>query len=95
LQIATSGDLKGLRITCPALHITRGLLMLNSMMLGFASLCYVAMADFTAIVMLSPLLVTLMSAWLLRERVSALRWALAAPCPLSGKCCRQEFGVRR
>ncbi len=85
LQIATSGavmastgELKGLRITRPALHITRGLLMLTTTMLGFASLRYVPVADFTAIVMLSPLLVTLLSAWLLREKVSALRWALAA-----------------
>lgn len=85
VQIATSGivmagtgEFKGLHITRPALHITRGLLMLTTTMLGFASLRYVPVADFTAIVMLSPLLVTLMSARLLQEKVSALRWALAA-----------------
>jgi drug/metabolite transporter (DMT)-like permease len=33
-------------------------------------------AEFTAIFMLTPVLVTLLAAWLLRERVSALRWAL-------------------
>lgn len=84
IQIATSGivmagtgELRALRISRPALHITRGLLMLTTTMLGFASLRYVPVADFAAIVMLSPLLVTLLSAWLLRERVSPVQWALA------------------
>ena len=52
--------------------------MVCTTILGFGSLRYVPVADFTAIVMLTPLLVTLLSAWLLRESVSALRWALAA-----------------
>jgi drug/metabolite transporter (DMT)-like permease len=76
--MATTGELRHLRITRPRLHIARGLLMVCTTMLGFGSLRYVPVADFTAIVMLTPLLVTLMSAWLLRERVSAMRWALAA-----------------
>ncbi len=76
--LATTGELRQLRITRPGLHIARGLLMLCTTMLGFGSLRYVPVADFTAIIMLTPLLVTLLSAWLLREKVSALRWALAA-----------------
>jgi drug/metabolite transporter (DMT)-like permease len=76
--MASTGELRDVRIRRPALHITRGLLMLCTTMLGFGSLRYVPVADFTAIVMLTPLLVTLLSAWLLREKVTALRWALAA-----------------
>ena len=78
LVLSTTGELAHLRITRPRLHIARGLLMVCTTMLGFGSLRYVPVADFTAIVMLTPLLVTLMSAWFLREKVSALRWALAA-----------------
>ena len=35
-------------------------------------------AEFTAIVMLTPVMVTLLAAWLLKERVSRWRWALVA-----------------
>jgi drug/metabolite transporter (DMT)-like permease len=76
--LTTTGELAHLRITRPRLHIARGLLMVCTTMLGFGSLRYVPVADFTAIVMLTPLIVTLLSAWLLSEKVSALRWALAA-----------------
>jgi drug/metabolite transporter (DMT)-like permease len=76
--IAHSGELKTLRITKPALHITRGLMMLTTTVLGFTSLRYVPVADFTAIAMLTPLVVTLASTRLLGEHVSPLRWLLAA-----------------
>jgi drug/metabolite transporter (DMT)-like permease len=75
--MAATGEFKGIRITRPGLHISRGILMLLTTMLGFTSLRYVPVADFTAIVMLTPLFVTLLSAWLLKEKVSAFRWALA------------------
>jgi drug/metabolite transporter (DMT)-like permease len=76
--IAQAKEFKNLRITKPALHIARGLLMLLTTMLGFSSLRYVPVADFTAIVMLTPLVVTLASTRLLGEHVPPLRWLLAA-----------------
>jgi drug/metabolite transporter (DMT)-like permease len=76
--IAQAREFKNLRITKPALHITRGLMMLVTTMLGFSSLRYVPVADFTAIVMLTPLVVTLASTRLLGEHVPPLRWLLAA-----------------
>jgi drug/metabolite transporter (DMT)-like permease len=76
--IAQAGEFKTLRITKPALHITRGLMMLLTTMLGFSSLRYVPVADFTAIIMLTPLVVTLASTRLLGEHVPPLRWLLAA-----------------
>jgi drug/metabolite transporter (DMT)-like permease len=76
--IVQLGELKKMRISKPSLHITRGLMMLTTTALGFTSLRYVPVADFTAIIMLTPLLVTLLSTKLLGEQVSLLRWALAA-----------------
>ncbi len=76
--IAYAGELKSLRISKPALHITRGLLMVITTVLGFTSLRYVPVADFTAIAMLTPLVVTLASTRLLGEHVPPLRWLLAA-----------------
>jgi drug/metabolite transporter (DMT)-like permease len=75
--ITQAGEWQGLRITKPALHITRGLMMLCTTMLGFTSLRYVQVADFTAIVMLTPLVITLASTRLLGEHVPPLRWLLA------------------
>jgi drug/metabolite transporter (DMT)-like permease len=54
----------------------RGALLLGSSALAFYGLQHLPVAEFTAIVMLTPVLVTLMAAWLLHERVSRLRWAL-------------------
>jgi drug/metabolite transporter (DMT)-like permease len=76
--IAKSGEPFQLRMTRPTLHILRGLMMLCITVLGFSSLRYVPVADFTAIVMLTPLVVTLASTRLLGEHVPPLRWLLAA-----------------
>lgn len=59
-----------------AWHLVRGFLLLASSFLAFASLRYMPVGEFTAIVMITPLVITLLAARLLRERVSALRWAL-------------------
>lgn len=75
--ITQAREWQGLRITRPALHITRGLMMVCTTMLGFSSLRYVPVADFTAIVMLTPLVITLASTRLLGEHVPLLRWLLA------------------
>jgi drug/metabolite transporter (DMT)-like permease len=76
--ITHAGQFTGLRITKPALHISRGILMLCTTVLGFTSLRYVPVADFTAIIMLTPLIVTIASTRLLGEQVSMVRWLLAA-----------------
>lgn len=59
-------------------QVLRGLLLLASSLLAFASLRYLPVGEFTAIVMISPLAVTLLAATVLKERVSALRWTLVA-----------------
>lgn len=60
----------------PGLQFARALSLLASSTLAFFSLKLLPVADFTAIVMLTPLLMTLVSATALGERVSLLRWVL-------------------
>jgi drug/metabolite transporter (DMT)-like permease len=61
-----------------AWHLLRGVLLLTSSLLAFASLRYMPVGEFTAIVMITPLVITLLAATMLKEHVSALRWVLVA-----------------
>jgi drug/metabolite transporter (DMT)-like permease len=67
---------RSLRTGHPWLHALRGLLLLATSTLGFASLIYMPVGEFTAIIMLTPLTVTLLAAVFLKERVNLLRWLL-------------------
>ncbi len=60
----------------PRFQLARGLLLFASSLLAFFSLKYMPVGEFTVIVMITPLAITLLAAWTLKERVSALRWAL-------------------
>ncbi len=66
------GDL--LRTRRPLLQALRGALLLLCSVIAFYSLKAVQVGEFTAVVMLCPLLLTVLAAWALRERVSWLRW---------------------
>lgn len=65
-----------LRTAHPKFQCLRGLLLLLSSLFAFFSLKYMPVAEFTAIVMITPLVITLLAATALKERVSPLRWAL-------------------
>lgn len=67
-----------LRTRHPWLQALRGLMLAASSSLAFLSLRFLPVGEFTAILMLTPLTITLVSAWSMGERVSALRWALVA-----------------
>jgi drug/metabolite transporter (DMT)-like permease len=67
---------KSFRTGHPRFQVLRGLLLLTSSALAFHGLQAMPVAEFTAIVMLTPLLVTLLAALMLKEHVSRLRWAL-------------------
>lgn len=69
---------KTFRTAHPGFQLLRGSLLLCSSTLAFYGLQHLPVAEFTAIVLLTPLLVTLFAGWMLGERVSALRWALVA-----------------
>ena len=60
------------------LQMVRGVLLLSSSLLAFMSLQHMPVGEFTAIVLLTPLVVTLAAAHMLHERVSWLRKALVA-----------------
>jgi len=65
-----------LRTAHPKYHVLRGMLLLGSSVFAFLSLRYMPMAEFTSIVLVVPLVVTLLAATTLKEHVSPLRWGL-------------------
>jgi drug/metabolite transporter (DMT)-like permease len=67
-----------LRTAHPRFQLLRGMLLLVSSTLAFFSLRYMPLAEFTSIVLVAPLVVTLLAATTLKEEVSPLRWALVA-----------------
>jgi drug/metabolite transporter (DMT)-like permease len=66
----------GFRVAHPRFQVLRGTLLLVTSAMIFFGLQYMPVPELTSINMLAPLLVTLLAAWLLRERVSRLRWLL-------------------
>lgn len=62
----------------PRAQLLRGLLMIGSFGFSFLSLRFLPVGEFTAIMMLIPLAVTLLASLILRERVSPLGWLLVA-----------------
>ena len=60
----------------PHFQLARGLLLFVSSLLAFFSLKYMPVGEFTAIVLMAPLVITLLAAWTLKEKVSRMRWAL-------------------
>lgn len=66
------------RVQAPGWQLGRGLLLLSSSTVAYLSLQHVPVGEFTAIMMLVPLAVTLLAALLLRERVAPLTWLLVA-----------------
>ncbi len=68
----------GMRTAHPRFQVLRGLLLATSSVFAFFSLKHMPVAEFTAIVAISPLAVTLLAAALLGEHVSRLRWCLVA-----------------
>src|SRR5215213_7724445 len=67
-----------LRTEHPRYQLLRGTLLLVSSTLAFFSLRYMPLAEFTSVVLIAPLVVTLLAATALKEEVSRLRWALVA-----------------
>ena len=60
----------------PRFQIARGMLLFVSSMCAFYGLKYLTVGEFTAIVSITPLVVTLVAAMSLAEKVRKLRWAL-------------------
>jgi drug/metabolite transporter (DMT)-like permease len=77
LWIGASPD-KTFRTANPLFQIARGALLAFSSAMAFAALRRMPVAEFTSIVMLTPLMATLLARVWLHERVSRLRWLLVA-----------------
>lgn len=60
----------------PRFQMVRGLLLFTCSILAFLSLKYMPVGEFTAISLLSPLVITLLAARLLQEKIRPLRWLL-------------------
>ena len=60
----------------PKFQMVRGALLFGSSLCAFFGLKYLPVGEFTAIASITPLVVTLMGALSLGEKVSKLRWAL-------------------
>jgi drug/metabolite transporter (DMT)-like permease len=67
-----------LRTAHPRFQLLRGLLLLTSSLFAFFRLKYMPVGEFTAIVMITPLIITLLASTSLGEKVSPLRWVLVA-----------------
>ena len=65
-----------LRTAHPKFQCLRGLLLMMSSLFAFLSLKYMPVAEFTAIGAIVPLVITLLAATALGEKVSPLRWSL-------------------
>jgi len=60
----------------PRFQALRGVLLLTTSACSFFGLQYLPVGEFTAMVMLSPLVATALAAWLLKNPVSQQRWLL-------------------
>jgi drug/metabolite transporter (DMT)-like permease len=60
----------------PRFQVLRGVLLLATSAMSFWSVQFLPVAEYTAITMLTPVIVTLLSGWALHEPVSRARWAL-------------------
>jgi drug/metabolite transporter (DMT)-like permease len=60
----------------PRFQTLRGVLLLCTSVCSFFGLQFLPVGEFTAMVMLSPMVATAMAAWILKSHVSRQRWAL-------------------
>jgi drug/metabolite transporter (DMT)-like permease len=66
----------GFRSGRPGFQLGRGLLLLACSAITFLGLRYMPVAEYTAIAMLTPVLVTLLGVLIFHEHISAARWLL-------------------
>ncbi len=78
LAVLPTRGLAVLRTAHPKFQCLRGVLLLLTSLFAFFSLKYMPVGEFTAIVMITPLVITVLAATHLKERVSPLRWTLVA-----------------
>jgi drug/metabolite transporter (DMT)-like permease len=90
--LAPQRGLRMVRTQRPGLHVWRGLLLMVSTGFAFASLKVMPVSEFTAVVMITPLAITLIAATALKQHVSALRWALVIVSFIATMLIIRPFG---
>ena len=78
LVVLPTRGLAVLKTAHPKFQVLRGVLLLLTSLFAFLSLRYLPVGEFTAIVMITPLIITLLASTTLGEKVSPLRWLLVA-----------------
>ena len=76
LAVLPTRGISVLRTAQPRFQMLRGFLLFCSSLLAFFSLKYMPVGEFTAIVLMAPLVITLWATKSLGEKVTPLRWAL-------------------
>lgn len=76
IVVAKRRGFAGFRTEHPRFQILRGLLMATISALAFYSMRSMPLAEFTAIIMLSPVLITAVSGWMMKESIGRMRWLL-------------------
>ena len=81
LSTAVLAPLRGralLRTSQPWLQLLRGLLLMASTALAVLSLKLMPIGEFTAIIMVTPMAVTILAVTVLKERIAPLHWVFVA-----------------
>ena len=78
LLVLPARGLAALKTAHPKFQLLRGVLLLLTSLFAFLSLRYMPVGEFTAIVMITPLIITLLASTSLGEKVSPQRWLLVA-----------------
>ena len=78
LAVLPTRGLAVLRTAHPKFQLLHGLLIFVSGLIAFFSLRYMPVGEFTAILMITPLAITLIASTSLGEKVSPLRWVLVS-----------------
>jgi drug/metabolite transporter (DMT)-like permease len=76
--LGTRGGRKAFATAQPRFQVIRGMLLAATSAMSFYGVQHMPVPEFTAINMLTPLVVIVLAGWWLHEKVSALRWALVA-----------------
>lgn len=74
--LGLSGGREQFHVAHPRFQVMRGVLLLATSVFTYLGLSKMPVAEFTAVVMLMPVFITVLSPFLLQEKVSRLRWAL-------------------
>ena len=83
-----------LRTTRPSVHALRGLLIVLANLTFFAGLASLPLAEASAVVFVSPVLITTFSHYFLGERIGVWRWSAVVIGLIGMICVVQPFGAQ-